>query len=320
MLSDTEQSGLLTFMFGVIVVVLVGVGLSMLVDSRFGFSSGAVETETRIEADAKLLESLAAHHDQISRHLATTEPLRRARHKERTAIRAATERRELDLEKLTAARTNLQTSVEILERGFSDYRAKYREAARAAAVGRSLGDLKIRGGRTYQKAVIAKVTDVGLEIRHEHGLARVQAPDLAPALQDEFQWDDEERRARLKRELANHRAIATRPAEERSPTPRGQPAPQPETPMPDEEKAEALRNQVRMWMAGIARISAERSAAYSSSYSGNRSVPGSLETHQSKVARLDAQLAKARAELAAAKALLARVSPGDPLLRPDARP
>ena len=42
---------------------------------------------------------------------------------------------------------------------------------------------------------ITKVTEVGLEIRHEHGIARIQVSDLEGIWQQRFQWDDEERRS-----------------------------------------------------------------------------------------------------------------------------
>jgi hypothetical protein len=49
--------------------------------------------------------------------------------------------------------------------------------------------LTTRDGREYLQAVISRVTDVGLEIRHEHGTARIQAADLDASYQERFQWE-----------------------------------------------------------------------------------------------------------------------------------
>jgi hypothetical protein len=66
-----------------------------------------------------------------------------------------------------------------------------------------LGNLKVRNGREYLQATILRVTDVGLEIRHEDGIARIQAPDLDSKWQDRFQWKDDERRKVLAAERDN---------------------------------------------------------------------------------------------------------------------
>lgn len=50
-------------------------------------------------------------------------------------------------------------------------------------------------------ATISKVTDVGLEIRHEHGIARIATEDLPPPWGERFMWGDEERRDREKAAL-----------------------------------------------------------------------------------------------------------------------
>lgn len=130
----------------------------------------------------------------MARELAGVEPKRRMTAGSHTSIRHQLENMSQRRIELVALRAKTQTAIAAMEQEFSRYRKGYRDQARAGAIGQSLGNLTIRGGREYRQAVITRVTGEGLEIRHENGLARLQAEDLAPALQERFQWNDEERR------------------------------------------------------------------------------------------------------------------------------
>jgi hypothetical protein len=186
-------------------------------------------------------------------------------------------------------------------------------------VGQSLGNLIVRGGREYRKAVIVGVTDVGLEISHEEGRARVQAPDLNPALQERFQWDDEERRTLLKQELLQQEsepggaaAMQEKDTLTAKPTRLNR-----EASVPDAGTLEALRRQVSGWKSRVAQLTSELNEARSKEAAGRQvSVPGSLETWQMRAAKLGNELARAKGELAAAKAVLTALAPDDPVLRP----
>jgi hypothetical protein len=322
MLDSDDNSGLFTFMVGLTIVVMVGIGLSLLVDGRFNSSKTASESVSQIESGAADLELLDARYQEVSLRLAGAEPRLQGQLRERESTLATL--RDLDQRRETFGlrKEDLLNSIQRLEEGFSEYRARYREMVRAAAVGRSLGNLKIRGGREYHQAVITEVTDVGLEIRHENGLARIQAPDLDPDMQDFFQWDDEARRDRLARELANRRMVSSLPETTQPVVEKPKPASAPGLGTPaDDEGRETLRRKVRAWEAKVARLDSERNEALANaSYGRNSSVSGSLETWQGKAARLGAELVRARAELAAAKAVLAGVAPSDPLRRGEANP
>jgi hypothetical protein len=319
MLSNDDHSGLFTFLVGLIIVVFAGVALSMMVDRRFGFSKRVSSLEHDIRMGETELDQLKDDLQAGSRKLADREPaLRKAGstlESHRNRIAESEQRRQSCGRSLEALRKEIPR----LEEEFSRYRRKYREITWASAVGQSLGNVTIRGGREFRQAVISKVTEVGLEIRHEHGIARLQAPDLDQSIQDRFQWSDEERRARLKEERAEHAAIASEPEtpeeSESSPTP--EPSARRSEDRPDATKTSALREKVIAWSTKVSLLNSERSRAVSAaSYGNSSSVPGSLETWQAKASRLSAELAKARSELAAAKAALAAVAPDDPLLRP----
>lgn len=320
MLSSDDHPGLFTFMVGLIIVVFVGVGLSMMVDRKFSFSKRFSALESGFKAGEVELEQLKLVQQEVAANLADLEPARRAGAATREAFRREISELGSRRVSLIASRDGLGKSISALKKEFSQYAAKYREVSRTAAVGQSLGNLTVRGGREYRQAVISRVTDVGLEIRHEHGIARIQAPDLDQAMQDRFQWNDEERRARLNEEDAAREEVARVPEAAEPPEirPSSPARPLRNVENPDAGKLDVMRGKVMAWKTKVAQLSADRSRALaSSSYGSQSSVPGSLETWQARASRLGMELAKARAELAAAKAALSLIAPDDSLLRPD---
>jgi hypothetical protein len=310
--SDADDSGLFTFMIGLILVVFAGVGLSIAVDRRFSFSSYVSSLKRDIKDGQVELGRLSEIRREFSQRLEGIEPERRMA----VSARNTLSRQVADLQQrrptLTAARDELGNSIIALEEEFSRYRGKYREAIWHAAVGQSLGTLRIRGGREYQDAVITRVTDVGLEIRHVHGTARVQAPDLDSSLQERFQWDDKERRVRLGEERADHKALESVPEISKR---RKKPRRDRMEVRPDFSQIHILRGKVGAWRSKVSQLHSDRNRALSSAYGSQTSPPGGLETWQGRVARLGGELAKAEGELAAAKAHLAVVSPDDELLK-----
>lgn len=72
-----------------------------------------------------------------------------------------------------------------------DYLDDARMSNRLAARGEKIPRLALNSGRTYDDLTITKVTDVGLEIRHSLGAARVPFNELSPAMQDRFLYDPE---------------------------------------------------------------------------------------------------------------------------------
>ncbi len=318
---DEDQSGLFSFMVGIIVVVMAGVALSLMVDSRFSFSRYESETKADLTENESEMGRLKILRDEKSNELSKAEPQLRAvimAHESTGRQLAQLSRRKQDL---IATLAVLQTEIPAIDEKFAQYRAKYRGATWAAAAGESLGNLKIRGGREYHQAVIVRVTDVGLEIRHGLGFARVQAPDLDAALQERFQWNNDERLARLKEETAQREAVTAAPQMKTELLDTSVPDRRMASAVPDPmsaqdaSKIDSLRRKVIAWRSKVMQLNSDRSeAASTAKYGSNSSVPGSLDTWQAKAARLTPALARAKAELAAAKADLAVVAPDDPLL------
>lgn len=325
MLSSDDNPGIFTFLVGMIVLVMAAVGLSLLIDKRFAFSSQAGALQRDVRQEAAELAELKTDYEDSSARLAVSAPKLQAdfQAQKDTASRINTLRQRKEL--LLKNRADNQTSIAALDRSFSDYRATYRRKVWAAAVGEKLGNLTLQSGKVYVDAVISRVTDVGLEIRHENGIARIQGPELDQKLQDRFQWDDDERASRLKEEhdIQNSKPDEVAETDEASApvTPsrtNAKPIVQNKGAAVDEEKLRLLRRQVTGWKMKVGTLSSDRAEASSRAGSGSRtSVPGSLETWEARAARLGRELAKARTELEISKSQLADVSPRDALLRPD---
>ncbi len=302
MLSNDENPGVFVFLVGIIVLVMVAVGLSGLVDRRFSWSSRSSSMAREIEAGESELERLKTLERESASGLSEAVLLQRKRsdlESKQNQVNELNRRRK----QLVLGREELVNSIQSMEQQFADYRAQYRAKVWAAARGEHLGELKAGGERVYHQAVIIQVTDVGLEIRHENGLARVQATDLDPALQERFQWDDEKRRARLKEkdapqaanpEVSGSVAVQTTATLETT-------SPNRVYPTRDTKKTDALRDRIIVMKSKVEDLRSQRSEALRAAFRGPQvSVPGSLETWQARADRLGIALAAAQAELSSA--------------------
>lgn len=312
-------------MVGMIVLVLAGVGLSLVIDRRLSFSSGRLGIQREINLDASELEGLIAVREERSRLLNDKVEKPQIRAETSAEILGKLEslrRRQASLE---ITRQQLREMIARQEDDFSRFRAEYRRRTWADAPGEKLGILVVSNGREYREATITRVTEVGLEIRHADGIARVQAPDLDQEIQDRFQWSDEDRRKILKDEQDHLESISGELAEAvpamsariQGPLVREPLRPQAKA-APNIEELAALRRMVVVWKSKVTKLRFEKSEAMSNSSYGNQtSVPGSLETWGAKAERIGNELARAQSALAVAKSNLAAAAPGDPLLRPD---
>jgi len=317
MLSDDNdnQSGLFSIMGGSIVVVLAGLAIALHVQNGSVFSKNMMELRRDLATGETEIEQLRANRQEMSREAADCDQRRKDDEAYQELLRQL---RNLDQRRTTlkASRADLQSSIDRLHEEFLKHRAKIW----AAATGESLGDLKIRSGRVFRGSVITEIDEVGLKIKHQDGSARVNASELDPARRDRFQWSDEERLHKLKQEeqLRLYQESAPRETEPA----RDQDAESPEAappnvapPKADAAKLEKLRGGVRAWKIKVAQLRAESNEAIAKANSGRQvSVPGSLETWRERAANLGRELGKARENLALAKALLADLAPGDPLL------
>lgn len=189
MLSADDHPGIFMFVVGMIVLVMAAVGLSVLVDKRGELHNGSRLNEESITYAAAEISELTASRDQGVVELENFEArtLRSGQEQREVSAKLAKQQETRDL--LAKTRETLEGEIQRLETQFSAYRTNYRDHTWKAAPGETLGDITLRDGRVYRTVVVTKVTPVGLEIRHESGIARLQAPDLSAELQDRFQWD-----------------------------------------------------------------------------------------------------------------------------------
>ena len=317
MLSDNDHPGIFTFLLGLIVVVLVAVGLSSLANVKFSIASSSPKSiGPELQANQEEIEHLTGSLSTQTPRLAQAEARSQAALSTRTALRGKLADQTTQLTALAAEITALQQAIPDLTDEFRRYRANYRTVVWERAVGESLGTLTVRGAREYRQAVIKRVTEVGLEISHEQGIARIHAPDLDPALQDRFQWNDEERRQQLEAELAQERAIIREGQPAAPPKPAAKPGPPPAVPTaqspaptPEPLKVKQLRAAVEQARFKVSRLNSQLSDARAAMAIGQTAVPGSLETWRSRVNRLETSLAAANSELAIAQANLTAVAP-----------
>ncbi|MDB4354110.1 hypothetical protein N9Z02_02285 [Akkermansiaceae bacterium] len=76
---------------------------------------------------------------------------------------------------------------------------------RLAAIGESLGTVYTLDGRTFYDARITRVTDVGIEVQHRDGSARLHFSGLAPEIRERFSYVPELARKTLQLErLVQH--------------------------------------------------------------------------------------------------------------------
>jgi predicted nucleic acid-binding Zn-ribbon protein len=299
-----DASGLWAYLTGLIVLIMGGVALSLMVDRRLSLSlaKGGLEAEiVNGAADLEFLRDLLADRSRQWQ----AEGVDATRTADELAVLNAR------LPNLAARRTSLagdladlERTLAALEEEFSAYRGSYRRQVWHSAAGEALGELTLVDGRRYEDAVISRVTAVGLEIRHAHGTARIEASSLSSRWHARFQWDDEERRAKLHDEWLQR---------ERMTAPVSAPPP-PAASREADVRAETLAAaaaEVQALTERVVRISAELETARNNARRGGQaSVPGSLQTWAARANQLAADLNRANTELNAAEIRLAALRAG----------
>lgn len=298
MFSSEEHPGLFTILIGVVALVFVGIGLSVLMDKRAANGGrGAIVTEIH-QADQEIvhLKELRTvqerHYSELSKKVMTA-------HAAYPAAKAELATREARLETLRQAREDGRREVATLEGDFATYQADRRQEAREGAVGMTLNALRTKSGKTYVQVVLRRVTSAGLEITHSSGAASIPATDLEKPFHDKFQWTAAELEG-----VKKFGMTAPPPAPVAKP-------PAPSGPAP--EDIAKVRNAVLGKRSQVTSLVAQLTEAEAGRATGKTSVPGSLETWNARVNRLQGALTRAKGELSVLRARLAELSPRDPL-------
>jgi hypothetical protein len=328
MLSESsDQSGMVGFLVGIIVLVFVGIGFSLVVDKRFRFSSGKAELQQTITDEKHQLDTLRRQTDFARKgHQEKSQPLMdQPAELEKVKLAASTSAgRVKELREQQAA---LKDSVEADKSAFAEYRATFRKQARQAAAGEKLAQLEVIGGKVYRDVTIRRVTSAGMEVVHSQGVLRLSPDDLGDSWHQRFQWDAEETAETVHGEKAaadQHEKQVEKQLQGRQ-EPVKQEKPEPELSPEKLAKQEAdkklasLRREVTDAKRRLERAEMEASRARSDSMSSRaRSVPGSLETWGERITRLESATEAFRSQYMAARGRLATVAPDDSLLRDSA--
>lgn len=297
-------------LLGLVTLVFASVFLSLMMDKRLSFSESRAEMERELSSGEAELAELRALHSAAEQQLRSASSGGHGSAESALDPIAQLDELRKQHRALLETRDSLHEAIHQVDKRFTDYQRSYREASRNAATGEKMPSLVTRSGREYQNVRINRVTPVGIEVTHADGIARIASHDLPEAFHDRFQWDEEERMAELLLEEQNRRRIAA---------PSGPPPTTPPPPVhgtPSQDPA-ALRARVMQWRGKVADLSAEYRTAQSMAVRGrNVSVPGSLETWDARLRRLDSDLRRARLELIAARADLSKVAPNDRLTLP----
>lgn len=306
-MSGDNHSGIIWCLGPLVVLTLSGVFLSLLVDKRHDkIRAGSIQANEYDTNVSIMLELSASLDSKRKRHALLVS---------RAADAVSGMKSEVDLQKLIrdgissmgSDKTMLIRSIRDSETEFLAYQERYRRVVWASAAGERLGTLFTKSGRQFEKVVITRVTNVGFDISHAHGVAKVDYLDLGIELRERFQWVENERgrilsiQPQLSMGLDKRIDAGTSAKDTKS--------------APKDNDIAALRAEIKLWRNRISALRIEHSSAERQNRHGrNRSVPGSLRTWEEQAALLKQDITRFEAGLALAIEKLRSLSPADAAL------
>jgi hypothetical protein len=321
--NTSDNSGMVGFLVGIIVLVFAGIFFSLLADKRFSFSSNRISLQETIRAEKVELDAVKSRLETAREHWRKhCEPLSaqgNSAHDAEASIRAA----EARLRSLRAEREAAAADLAGATAALDDYRNRYRQQVRGAASEEEMAELKSRTGRIYKNVIIRKVSAAGMEIRHDDGNSRLLPEELDPAWHERFQWTRDEVAKALEEEKArqerHNRFVdaknAPQPALTEKKPKSGSKSSKKPAKEPEDPRVEGLRDDVRDFRSRYLSAQSEASRARSeAAMNRGRSVPGSLETWSERAVRMESAAAKLRSQYMTARGKLAAVAPKDTLL------
>lgn len=172
------------------VLILTGVGMSILVQRRFQFSDGNHEIREQIEARELEIGGLRSWRTRLENQFDAEGRMALTQAKDLRDAETALREKSARLSKLRLTAAGLREECDTLAASFDRYRTTYRTRVRQAAAGEKIGVLKLANGRQFTGASIVRVTDEAMEIVHDAGQARISGKDLPPQWTSRFQWED----------------------------------------------------------------------------------------------------------------------------------
>ena len=185
-----DNSTCILFLLGMIVLVFVGLGLSLLVDSSIKLPDfNASSAKLRAEND-----TLCRKMDDLEMKLVVQERQDTQAEKNREAVTL----RE-DLEKQLASANQeipilqrlikeAEESIQLITKGRETYRLQYRDHVRAVAVGETYDNITSTRGKTYKSVSIHEVSPLGISIAHEAGAMRLGFSEMPAEWRKKFMF------------------------------------------------------------------------------------------------------------------------------------
>ncbi len=182
-------------------VVMLGFGLLFLFAFDDGLQGASQSIESVIAQQKREIEALLQGIASSEKVLARGEGLS-ALEKECSALKRENQDREANLNGLRNDITLSNNAIAAIEQEFESYKNQYRVVVRSNAKGRTMAELKTRKGEVYANVVIREVTAIGIQIRHEGGLRRIHFEELPDEMQQQFQFDPDQKAAAVASEAA----------------------------------------------------------------------------------------------------------------------
>lgn len=309
---EPDHSGTFGWLSALILLVMVGVGLSLLVDRRFELSSNGNQLRVELEKGLGLLEETRVKHDRALGELTGLENARNPQAKELASLQGQVKQAKERISTLADQVGKLESSIAIAQKDFEEYADKYRNHVWLAAIGEKQPFITLRDGRRYEDVTFLRITAVGIEISHRDGRARMDSQDLDASWQERFLWNSSERKALLEGE---NQVPPVQPVKAPVTSKGKNPPPEAVEPSPDPNAANKLRADVLNWNNKVSGLRMQQQEAQSNIGSKQKSPPGSLETWQQRANRLTVELTQAKVKRDMARLKLAQMDPDDPLAR-----
>jgi hypothetical protein len=182
-----DRGTYLTTAGGLIAVVALGTGLASFMEGRANHSKTKHEVSTHLVEDKQTVETLRRKVDEVRAKWVKAADFKRVGAACEAGKKAEAER-VARTAALVSKKAELAAALASQEAAFVKYRADYRISSWHSAVGDSVGTLRTTDGREYRDVTISRVTEDGIQIRHEHGIARISSAHLGDAWHKRFQW------------------------------------------------------------------------------------------------------------------------------------
>ncbi|HEY1122222.1 MAG TPA: hypothetical protein VGE67_11510 [Haloferula sp.] len=309
---DSDQSGTVGLLVGIIVLVFAGIFFSLMADKQFKFSKSKVDLEAAIKDEGLQVEALRRQ-TEIARDEYEAKSGRSKQpalmDKARQEIATTNDR----IRELRSQQADLTKAVEEEKAAFAEYRANFRKKVRQAAVGERLDKLEVVGGKVFQNVTIRRVSADGMEVSHSQGSLRLRPDDLPETWRQRFQWGADDLA------LAPKPKPASEKPEEKPASGRQEPVKQelgkPAAAEKPDKQLSNLRRDVSEAKRRLDRSELEvarvRKEAADSTV---KMVPGSSETWDQRITRMESGIQAFKGQYMEARGRLAEVSPDDALL------